>query len=151
QMPRLLPFILLALLALACAPSQRPADSPSSGGPRPGGVLKVRAGLDPHDWDITYSGKDNANFGRVFAQESLLRLANAPDSARRESIIRPLLAETWEVSPDARSFTFHLRKGATFAPGGRELTSDDVRWSMEYESRTGRFSKLPAANVGWML
>ncbi|MEU8270654.1 ABC transporter substrate-binding protein, partial [Sphaerisporangium sp. NPDC049002] len=31
--------------------------------------------------------------------------------------IVPWLAERWEVSPDARTFTFHLRPGATFSDG----------------------------------
>ncbi len=29
----------------------------------------------------------------------------------------PWLAERWEISPDARTFTFHLRPGATFSDG----------------------------------
>jgi peptide/nickel transport system substrate-binding protein len=31
--------------------------------------------------------------------------------------IVPWLAKSWEVSPDARTFTFHLRPGATFSDG----------------------------------
>ena len=61
----------------------------------------------------------------------------------------PLLAEKWEISPDAKTYTFQLRKGVKFQNlppvNGREFTSDDVKFSYEYSSRTGQFkeSKLP--------
>ncbi|MBV9133716.1 MAG: ABC transporter substrate-binding protein [Chloroflexi bacterium] len=41
---------------------------------------------------------------------------------------QPGLAETWDVAPDFKSVTFHLRKGVTFH-SGREFTSDDVKWN----------------------
>jgi len=71
-------------------------------------------------------------------------------------VLEPELAERWEVSPDARSFTFHLRKGVKFANvppvNGRELTSADVKWTVEYYSRTGdlKDKKLPAATRGFL-
>ncbi len=40
--------------------------------------------------------------------------------------IEPDLAESWEVSKDKRSWTFHLRKGVEFHKGFGEFTSDDV-------------------------
>ncbi len=43
---------------------------------------------------------------------------------------QPMLAETWEVSADGRQIKLSLRKGVTFHTG-RELTSEDVRWSLE--------------------
>jgi peptide/nickel transport system substrate-binding protein len=39
---------------------------------------------------------------------------------------QPMLAESWEVTPDAKQITLHLRKGVQFHTG-RELTSDDIR------------------------
>ncbi len=40
------------------------------------------------------------------------------------------LAETWEMAPDARSFTFHLRKGVQWHRGYGEVTSDDVAFTI---------------------
>ncbi len=54
----------------------------------------------------------------------------------------PHLAETFEQSPDARTFTFHLRKGIK-THNGRELTSDDVKFT--YESITSPELKSPVA------
>jgi oligopeptide transport system substrate-binding protein len=42
----------------------------------------------------------------------------------------PSLAEKWEISPDGLVYTFHLKKGVKFH-NGRELKSEDFRWSFE--------------------
>jgi ABC-type transport system substrate-binding protein len=38
----------------------------------------------------------------------------------------PRLAESWEVSPDAKTWTFHLRKGVQFHYGFGEMTAKDI-------------------------
>jgi peptide/nickel transport system substrate-binding protein len=45
--------------------------------------------------------------------------------------IVPDLAESWDISPDAKTFTFHLRPGVKFHTSGNALTSADVKWSWE--------------------
>jgi peptide/nickel transport system substrate-binding protein len=47
------------------------------------------------------------------------------------SQIVPNLAQSWDVSPDARVFTFHLRPGVKFQNSGNTMTSADVKWSLE--------------------
>jgi peptide/nickel transport system substrate-binding protein len=42
----------------------------------------------------------------------------------------PLLAKSWDVSPDGMTWTFHLRKGAAFSDG-HPLTSEDVLFSFQ--------------------
>jgi peptide/nickel transport system substrate-binding protein len=42
--------------------------------------------------------------------------------------MRPALAESWQVSPDQRTWTFHLRHGVTFHDGS-PLVADDVVYS----------------------
>ena len=39
---------------------------------------------------------------------------------------QPMLAESWEVTPDSKQITLHLRTGVQFH-SGRALTSDDIR------------------------
>lgn len=41
------------------------------------------------------------------------------------------LAEKWEMAPDARSFTFHLRKGVQWHRGYGEVTADDVAFTIQ--------------------
>jgi len=51
---------------------------------------------------------------------------------------RPYLATKWEVSPDGRTYTFHLQKGATFHDG-KPITSEDVAFSLDIVSKNHPF------------
>ncbi len=42
----------------------------------------------------------------------------------------PELAESWDISPDGRTYTFHLRQGVTFHDG-RPFTAEDVKYSWD--------------------
>jgi peptide/nickel transport system substrate-binding protein len=42
---------------------------------------------------------------------------------------QPMLAESWDVTPDYKQIKFNLRPGVQFHTG-RELTSDDVKWNI---------------------
>ncbi len=41
---------------------------------------------------------------------------------------QPMLAESWELSPDDKQVKLNLRKNVTYH-SGREFTSDDVKWN----------------------
>lgn len=55
----------------------------------------------------------------------------------------PALAESYEASPDAKTFTFKLRQGVTFADGS-PLTADDVVFSL---NRLKNIKASPAVTV----
>ena len=55
--------------------------------------------------------------------ESLLTV-----SSNLETI--PMLAQSWEVSEDGSTWTFHLNKGVQFHKGYGEMTAEDVIWGM---------------------
>jgi len=48
-----------------------------------------------------------------------------------ESGYVPCLAEEWEIAPDKKSITFKLRQGVQFHDGWGELTSEDVKFTIE--------------------
>lgn len=154
-----LPILGLALVALACGPAAtQTGGSPSgTGQPKSGGVLNAPETDDPYDFDMSYTGSSVANpFFIKMAYSSLLKLKTGPGIAYSEVIVEPHLAERWEVSPDAKTYTFYLRKGVKFANlppvNGRELTSADVKWSYEYLSRTGALkdAKLPNSQFAFL-
>ncbi|MFZ0833548.1 MAG: ABC transporter substrate-binding protein [Mycobacterium sp.] len=66
--------------------------------------------------------------------------------------MRPALAESWEVSTDQLTWTFHLRKGVTFHDG-RPLSADDVVYSFhriidENLSNAYKFSSINGVTAG---
>ena len=60
-------------------------------------------------------------------------LVSAPDGTAdiRLDHLQGELAESWEMSPDARNFTFHLRKGVQWHRGYGEVTADDVAFTLQ--------------------
>jgi peptide/nickel transport system substrate-binding protein len=62
-------------------------------------------------------------WGKEFIYDSLLEWD-------RDLNIQPALAESYEVSPDATSYTFNLRRGVLFH-NGKELNARDVKYSLD--------------------
>ena len=62
---------------------------------------------------------------------------------------RPNLAEKWESSPDAKTWTFHLRQGVRFHKGQGELSADDVvfTFSRQIDPKVVTSGKVLYANI----
>ena len=45
--------------------------------------------------------------------------------------IEPSLAQRWKVSPDGKTYTFHLRPNLKFS-NGQPVTAEDVAWSLNH-------------------
>ena len=63
------------------------------------------------------------------AQNVFDRLVEMENSADGGIEILPSLAESWEVSEDGRTYTFHLRPGVKFS-NGSPLTASDVKYTL---------------------
>ena len=44
--------------------------------------------------------------------------------------LEPSLAQSWTVSADGKTYTFHLRPGLKFS-NGQPVTAEDVKWSLD--------------------
>lgn len=85
-------------------------------------------------------GLDNAWIARTVAYDGLVRYD------REWKNIVPNLAESWDVSDDSRTYTFHLRKGLKWS-NGKPFTSADIAFAVELMKEpsygAGTFIKNP--------
>jgi ABC-type transport system substrate-binding protein len=126
--PLALSSSLFVLVALAATPVP-PAGSQEPGhAPRSGGTFRIKGAYTPFNQVF-----DPALPSHYFITEQLFDGLVGFDS-RFNPI--PALAEYWVTSPDGRLISFHLRRGVHFH-NGRELTADDVKYSLERLIRVG--------------
>ena len=64
----------------------------------------------------------------TIAQNVFNRLVGMENDTDGNAEILPELAESWDISDDRRSYTFHLREGVTFS-NGSALTASDVLYT----------------------
>src|SRR5262249_11337043 len=88
-------------------------------------------------------GADNWAIDNMY--ETLVR---SPDGnfAMTPNEFEPGLAERWESSPDAKTWTFQLRPGVKFHKNYGELSSEDVKFTFE-RSRAEGADKVLFENI----
>ncbi len=102
-----------------------------SGGSAGANEITINLGAEPPEMDsilTTSSGSMNVLRHCV---EGLVSL-----DANDEAV--PGMAESWDVSKDQKTYTFHLRKGAKWS-NGEEVTAKDFvfAWNQHFNARTG--------------
>ncbi len=111
--------LLVACSLLSCGCTSR-LEEPQPQPPTPGGVFRTAqsapSSLDPALLDDVY---ESTVINQIF--EGLLRFDPNLN-------VVPGIADLWEVSPDGRVYTFHLKPGVRFQDGS-EVTSEDVVYS----------------------
>jgi peptide/nickel transport system substrate-binding protein len=144
----------VAALAVACgrsgsSTSTSTTSGASGGQPKNGGTANIIETNDFFDFDPTYQGSSLPNGdATMISYDTLLDFDRDPGLDWAVVSFKPRLASKWET-PDAQTYTFHLQPNIKFqnlAPvNGRSFTSADVKWTLDYLSRTGQFgnSKLP--------
>ena len=90
-----------------------------------GGTLRYGVHTAPAHFDVHQSGTV-ANIG---AQSPMYDTLLRRDPRDGQTII-PDLASRWEISPDGKKYTFHLRKGVKFHDGA-DFTAEDVKATYE--------------------
>ncbi|HYH12858.1 MAG TPA: ABC transporter substrate-binding protein [Thermomicrobiales bacterium] len=110
-------------LGLVSTPVIARARQDAGATPTPGGVLRVGVQGDPTELDPARSNLAATELVVDLVYEGLVH--EGPDL-----VPQPGLAESWQLSDDGLTYTFSLRQGVTFH-NGREVTSDDVVYSIE--------------------
>jgi len=113
----LLSLLLSALLVLpstACLPEQLP--------PAGEGILRL--------WDTGPITLDPAISADMSSHLYVMQIFSGLVRLDRELKIVPDIAESWERSPDGKTYTFHLRHGVKFHSGS-EVKAADFKYSWE--------------------
>ena len=132
----------LALLAAACSSSSDTEEGGTVDGGGEGGAalnLAFFADMQVPDPDIFYEVEGNQVITATY--EGLLRYS--PDNS---TDIEPLLAESYEVSPDGLTYTFNLRQGVTFVDG-TPFDSAAAKFSFERRTKVGSAPSYMLADV----
>src|SRR5688572_26582679 len=114
---KVLALLSLTVTMLACS-SVQPSTTPAAMSDKPvsGGVFRAPVSDDPFDFDMSFTGSSNTNpFVIKNAYASLLRFKVGADIPYSQAVVEPYLASSWEVSPDVKTYTFHLNKGVKYA------------------------------------
>ena len=134
-MPRLskTPAMLAAALALAVLPAAAHAAKDT---------LVLGMTLEPPGLDPTTGAA--AAIGEVTHYNIYEGLTKIEENGK----VAPLLAESWKVSPDQKTYTFKLRPGVSFQ-NGEKLTAADVKFTFERDAAAGSTNKEKAvfANI----
>ena len=121
--------------ALAALGSTAPSLSrvASAQSPKRGGTLTLRL-WDPPHWDPYLIIAFKTQIPYSFTHSRLLKHKAGPSTAPGTFVLEGDLAESWS-QPDDTTYIFKLRRGMRFHPkppvNGRELTAEDVVYSME--------------------
>ncbi|MBV8714522.1 MAG: ABC transporter substrate-binding protein [Chloroflexi bacterium] len=141
-----LPTLAACCLVLAACQSQPPAAAPTTGAPaaptsasgapaatsavtaaskpaQQGGTLTIGLDQEPPTMDPEASPSAITFFITSSVGETLLYI----DENRK---IQPWLAQSYEVSSDAKTFTFHLRNDVTFQDG-TPFNASAVKWNFD--------------------
>ncbi len=153
-----LAFLALPLCTLGACSSGGGSDDPRArkGGPngdftypvtdyaqqregKPGGTLRASVGTDTGTLDLHAISHTNAQWIGRLVFDNLVYLNDKGEAT-------PWLARSWEVSPDGKTYTFHLRDDVTFSDGTK-FDAEAVRANLEHMRDPKTKSPLAAAYI----
>ncbi|MEV7075683.1 ABC transporter substrate-binding protein [Streptomyces sp. NPDC093990] len=127
-------LVTTSVLLAACGSGGGDSGS-GSGQPKPGGTLTFAVGSDAGCVDPQ----------QVASNETIYAVRQTVDSLTDQDPetgkIVPWLAKSWDVSPDATTFTFRLRSGVTFSDGSK-LTAQVVKDNFDAVPKLGALGTL---------
>jgi peptide/nickel transport system substrate-binding protein len=125
--PPAAPSVATSAPASAAAPATTPSGGattqPASAAPTQGGTVTIGVDQEPPTMDPEASPSAITFYITSSTGETLLYV----DQNRK---IQPWLAQSYEVSEDARTFTFHLRNDVTFQDG-TPFNAAAVKWNLD--------------------
>ncbi len=97
-------------------------------------ALTLGMTLEPPGLDPT------AGAASAIAEVALYNIFETLTRIRPDGSVAPLLAQSWDSSPDLKQWTFHLRDDARFS-NGEPLTAQTVQWAFRRAGSEGSTNK----------
>src|SRR3989440_4980209 len=123
----------LTLGSLGLAAAALPSSPALAQAPKRGGTVSIR-GWDPPLFDPMLTTAYRVQIPLTFTHSRLVKHKAGPSIAPGTFAVEPDLAESW-TQPNETTYVFKLRRGVRWhnkpPVNGRELTADDVRYSVE--------------------
>lgn len=118
---------------------QESAAKPEAGEPQQGGEIRIAFEADPPALDWASSGSFSTANVAYHIFEQLFALD-------KDLSVKPMLADSYEMSSDQKTYTIKLRQGVKFH-NGAEMKADDVIASMKRWMTISRFGKIAAEKI----
>jgi len=136
--------LLLGLVAaagvVACGGGSGGSDGGGSGGSASGPTLRMVGG-DP----LTL---DPAIVTDAVSASYIVEIYSGLVTIDKDLKLAPDIARSWEVSPDGKTYTFHLRDDVVFQTTYRQVTAGDFKYSMERAADPETASTVAEAYLG---
>ncbi len=132
----------LAIASAACGPAaeapgeKSAAENPAAEQPQYGGVLNLAFSTEPSTLDLH---EYNTSAPMFASYNSLVRYDPLDPGMNK---VEPSLADRWEISPDGKTYTFHLVNGVKFHQSG-DFTAGDVKFSYERQKNPAKGQVAP--------
>jgi oligopeptide transport system substrate-binding protein len=135
-------FMGVALLALACGGKDNGSNTSDSGG------SSGDSAASPANADLRMAGADPITLDPALASDAgsagyIVEIFGGLVTLDRDLKIVPDLAESWDVSPDGLTYTFHIRPDAKFHDG-KPVTADDFKYSLDRTAQLGQTTSITA-------
>lgn len=129
----LLVFSLLVITLLSGCGTSKSTQSQGSTStePRKGGVLKLGIGYNPVALGFAPDIKTFQEF--IISAPAIETLGRFDETGK----MQPLLAESWQSDPNAKTITIKLKKDIKFHDG-TDFNSEAVKWNLEQFLKAGR-------------
>jgi peptide/nickel transport system substrate-binding protein len=106
---------------------------------KPGGTLRIATSTDTATLNFHQISHANVQWLGRMLFDNLVYLDD-------KGAITPWLAQSWDISPDGKTYTFHLRQGVTFSDGA-PFDAEAVKANLEHMRDPRTKSQLAAAYI----
>lgn len=120
----LLGLLLAGLTMIAACSAGAGSTSPGGEGSAGDQTIDIGLGAAPANLDMTTTA------GAAIPQALMYNVYEGLVKLDGENEIQPLLAESWEISDDRKTYTFTLHEGVTFS-NGDEFSAETVKFSLD--------------------